>query len=376
MPLRNPALVQKGISLKEHRQQVRDALLPHRLEILISSRSWIERTERWIKDYMIHGAEADVEHIAPYLELCVTQRQHDIWRYFRMCSLIPYNRGCGRLLRYILRDAGQPGHPVMGVASLMSPILICRPRDDWIGWEYPQDKDLKRVKLISCMDLSVCMAVPPYNLLTAGKMLCLAMVSKQVRKDYADKYRNRVTPTGISENRLALITTTSLYGSSVQYNRVRADGRLVYELVGYTEGYGNTHLTEQEFAEMEQYLRDIGKPQPKGWGTGRSYRLRVYTAYYRERYSLPEAPNHRQPRSVYVAPLGKRTREFLHGEADDFEPFDYQLDCLVTTWKKRWLSRRLNNPDLMARFRRIDPTSDLLTHQIDRLLEKQTAELL
>lgn len=372
--MRNPALVQKGISLEEHRQQVRDALLPHRLEILTSSRSWIERTERWIKDYMIHGAEVDAKHIEPYLELCVTQRQHDIWRYFRMCSVIPYNRGCGRLLRYLLRDAGQSGHPVMGVASLMSPIIICRPRDDWIGWEYPRDRDLKRVKLLSCMDLSVCMAMPPYNLLATGKMLCLAMVSKQVQQDYADKYRNRVTPTGISENRLALITTTSLYGSSVQYNRVRVDGRLVYKLVGYTEGYGNTHLTEQEFTGMEEYLRQTGKPQPKGWGTGRSYRLRVYTAYYRERYSLSQAPNHRQPRSVYVAPLGMRTREFLHGEADDFEPFDHELDYLLAVWKQKWLSKRLNNSDLMARFRQTDPTSNLLSHQIDRSLEKQTAE--
>jgi hypothetical protein len=368
--MRNPALVQKGISLKEHRQQVCDALLPHRLEILVSSRAWIERAEGWIRDYMTCGAEIDIVRISPYLELCVTQRQHDTWRYFRLWSVIPYNRGCGRLLRYLLRDAGQPGHPVMGVASLMSPILICQPRDEWIGWEYPRDKELKRKKLLSCMDLSVCMAVSPYNLLTAGKMAALAMVSKQIQQDYADKYRDHVTPTGMSENRLALVTTTSLYGSSVQYNRVRVNGRLTYKMVGYTEGYGNAHLTEREFADMEQYLRQIGKPIPKGWGTGRSYRLRVYTAYYRERHGLPQAPNHRQPRSVYVAPLGKRTREFLRGKTDDFEPFDYELDHLAIAWKQKWLSRRLDNPELIARFRQADPTTNLLSCQIDRLLGK------
>jgi hypothetical protein len=262
----------------------------------------------------------------------------------------------------------------MGVASLMSPILICRPRDEWIGWEYPHDKELKKAKLLSCMDLSVCMAVPPYNLLIAGKMLSLAMVSKQIQQDYANKYRDRVTPTGMSENRLALITTTSVYGSSVQYNRIRVNGRLMYKMVGYTEGYGNAHLTEREFVEMEKYLQQAGKPQPKGWGTGRSYRLRVYTAYYRERYGSPQAPNHRQPRSVYVAPLGKRTKEFLYGETDDFEPFDYELDYLVTVWKQKWLSKRLDSPDSMARFRRTDPTSNLLSHQTDHLLEEQTAE--
>jgi hypothetical protein len=368
--MRNPSLIEKEITLEEHRQQVRDALLPHRLELLIFSRSWIERTERWIRDYVIPGAEVDVKRIEPYLETCMTQRQHDIWRYFRMWSVIPYNRGCGRLIRYLLRDAGQPGYPVMGVASLMSPVLICRPRDEWIGWEYPRDRDLKKTKLLSCMDLSICMAVPPYNHLIAGKMLCLAMVSNQVRRDYANKYRDCATPTGMSENRLALITTTSLYGSSVQYNRVRVDGQLFYEMVGYTEGYGNTHLTEQEFANMEQYLRQIDKPIPKGWGTGRSYRLRVYTAYYRERYNLSQAPNHRQPRSVYVVPLGRKTREFLRGEANDFEPFDYELDYLTDVWKQKWLSKRVNNRGSMARFRQSDPTNNLLSRQIERLQEE------
>jgi hypothetical protein len=368
--MRNPALVDKDITLEEHRQQVYDALLPHRLEILVASRSWIEQTEQWIMEYLGCGAEIDLERISPYLETCKTQRHHDIWRYCRLLSIIPYNRGCGRLIRYLLRDAGQCGHPIIGIASLMSPILICQPRDQWIGWEYPRDKELKKQKLLSCMDLSVCMAVPPYNLLIAGKIVAMAMASQQVRQDYADKYQDHVTPTGMSENRLALITTTSLHGSSVQYNRVRADGRLMYKMVGYTEGYGNAHLTEKAFAKMEEYLKQARKPIPKGWGTGRSYRLRVYTAYYRERYGLPQAPNHRQPRSVYVVPLGRKTREFLRDETDDFEPFDCTLDHLVDVWKRKWLSKRLDDPSSISAFRQKDPSTNPLSQQIDRLLEE------
>jgi hypothetical protein len=258
----------------------------------------------------------------------------------------------------------------MGVASLTSPILVCGPRDEWIGWEYPRDKALKKEKLLCCMDLSVCMAIPPYNHLIGGKMVALAMASQQVRQDYADKYRDRVTPTGMSENRLALITTTSLYGSSVQYNRIRFNGNLLYKMVGYTEGYGNAHLTEQKCAQREEYLQKIGKPIPKGWGTGRSYRLRVYTAYYREKHNQSQAPNHRQPRSVYVAPLGNRTQAFLCDESDNFEPFDYSLGQLVDIWKQKWLSKRLDRPERMARFRGTDPSTDLLSQQIDRLLQE------
>jgi hypothetical protein len=368
--MKNPVLRDKGITIEEHRRQVQQMLAPHRLELLQRCRLWIERTERWSSGYLLPGVEIDVERIHAYLQLCSSERQHEVWRYFRLWGNIPYNRGCGRLLRYLLRDRGQPGHPVMGVAALSSPILICNPRDAWIGWKYPGDRELKRRKLLTCLDLSVSMALPPYNYLTAGKMISLAMLSQQVREDYASKFRDHETPTGLKENRLALITTTSIYGSSVQYNRLRVNGRLAYVPVGYTEGYGNAHLTEKEFAEMETYLHAEGSPIPKGWGTGRSYRLRVYTAYYRHRYKLPHAPNHRQPRSVYVAPLGETTREFLQGETSYIRPYKYAMRDLLQIWKHEWLARRVARREVMETFRKSNPLESMLTKQMEELAEE------
>jgi Domain of unknown function (DUF4338) len=370
--VKNPALREKGITIEEHRFQVQQMLAPHRLELLQQRRPWIKRTERWITDYLLPGKEIDVERIHPYLQLCTSERQHEVWRYFRLWGNIPYNRGCGRLLRYLLRDRGQPGHPIMGIAALTSPVLICNPRDAWIGWQYPHDRELKRQKLLACLDMSVSMAIPPYNQLTAGKMISLAMLSNRVREDYAHKFRHHHTPTGLRENRLVLITTTSIYGSSVQYNRLRMGGRLAYTFAGYTEGYGNAHLTEQEFAEMETYLHAQGKPIPKGWGTGRSYRLRVYTAYYRYRYQMPQAPNHRQPRSVYVAPLGEATRVFLRGETPYFRPYDFRMGDLVRLWKGEWLARRLAKREVMETFRTSNPLDRMLTRQIEEWTEEVT----
>src|SRR5882724_911012 len=368
--MKNPVLLDKGITIEEHRRQVQQMLAPHRLELLHRCRLWIERTERRISEYLLPGAEIDVERIHPYLQLCTSERQHELWRYFRLWGNIPYNRGCGRLLRYLLRDRGQPGHPVMGVAALSSPILICNPRDAWIGWKYPGDRELKRRKLLTCMDLSVSMARPPYNSLTAEKMISLAMLSHQVSKDYASKFRDHETPTGLKENHLALITTPSIYGSSVQYNRLRMNGRLAYVPVGYTEGYGNAHLAEKQFAEMETYLHAEGSPISKGWGTGRSYRLRVYTAYYRHRYKLPHAPNHRQPRSVYVAPLGETAREFLRGETPYIRPYKYRMSDLLQIWKHEWLARRVARREVMETFRKSNPLERMLTRQIEELAEE------
>jgi hypothetical protein len=365
--MRNPVLKRMDISLEEYRQTVRSFLAPHRLELLKKRENWVRRAERWIGGYLIRGDQVDIDRIAPRLELVTSARQHEIWRYCRLWGSIPYNRGCGRLLRYLLRDDGQPGSPLMGIMALSSPILICKPRDQWIGWQYPEDVDVKRRRLLACMDLTVSMAVPPYNHLTAGKLICLAAISNEVRRDYGDKFGAVETPTKLREGRLALITTTSLYGSSVQYNRIRIDGRAAYKLVGYTTGFGNSHLTEQEFAEMEEYLSDAGKPIAKGWGTGRSYRLRVYTAYARLRQHDKQAPAHTHSRSVYVAPLAANAREFLRGLDEELAPYDCQFEDLVEDWRLRWLAGRASKQDVLDRFRATDPASILLGHELSQM---------
>ncbi|SRR6266567_2662736 len=362
--MRNPALQRLQIPIEAYRKTVQENLAPHRFELLEQQVDWILRTESWIHEYFIPGRDVDIARIQPKLELVRTERQHAIWRYCRLKGSIPYNRGCGRLLRYLLRDEGQPNAPIMGVISLSSPVLINKPRDHWIGWRYPEHTDLKRHKLLSCMDLTVSMAIPPYNYLTAGKMICLAMLSEDVRKDYWDKFHSMATPSGLQEGRLALITTTSLYGSSIQYNRLKVGERLAYHFVGYTAGFGNAHVTEAEFLEMEQYLKNIGKPIPKGWGTGRSYRLRVYSAYCRHKFGQKQAPAHEQPRSVYLAPLAQNTQAFLRGEDEELNFYNLPFDLLMENWRNRWLISRLNNPNVMEQFRVADPTTTLLSREL------------
>jgi hypothetical protein len=370
--MRNPALQRLHISIDEYRQVVRDFMAPHRFELMEQQADWIQRTERWVRGYFISGVDVDTARIQPIFELVTSDRQHAIWRYCRLWGSIPYNRGCGRLLRYLLRDEGQPGSPVMGIIALSSPVLINKPRDQWIGWEYPRDADLKRQRLLTCIELSVSMAIPPYNHLTAGKMICLAVLSNEVRQNYWNKFSHTQTPTGLREGRLALITTTSLYGSSVQYNRLKLDGRAAYQLVGYTSGYGNAHITESEFAGMEQYLRDIGKPIPKGWGTGRSYRLRVYQSYCQNRYGK-DAPTHNNPRSVYIAPLAVNSKSFLKGETEDIDFYNLPFSRLVTIWRERWLASRLQKPDVIEKFRSSNPKANLLSHELETNGDKISA---
>jgi hypothetical protein len=58
----------------------------------------------------------------------------DIWRYFRYTWLTPYNTVPGRNINFLIRNAAKPKDPVMGIATLASPMMNLSVRDDYIGW--------------------------------------------------------------------------------------------------------------------------------------------------------------------------------------------------------------------------------------------------
>jgi hypothetical protein len=84
--------------------------------------------------------------IRPYLQLVEADKRceltgvklADIWRYFRFTWSLPYNTSPGRNLYFLIRDAGQPYHPVMGITALGNSVMQLTCRDRMLGW-LPQD---------------------------------------------------------------------------------------------------------------------------------------------------------------------------------------------------------------------------------------------
>ena len=77
----------------------------------------------------------------PYLQLVSEERDsftnirlNDIWRYFRHSWSTRYRSSPGRNLFYLVRDAAQPNHPVMGIAALGNSVMQLTPRDEALGW--------------------------------------------------------------------------------------------------------------------------------------------------------------------------------------------------------------------------------------------------
>jgi energy-coupling factor transporter ATP-binding protein EcfA2 len=80
--------------------------------------------------------------IKPYLQLVEPDKRceltgikyADIWRYFRFNWSIPFNTSPGRNLFFLIRDAGQPYHPVMAIAALGNSVMQLNCRDMLFGW--------------------------------------------------------------------------------------------------------------------------------------------------------------------------------------------------------------------------------------------------
>ncbi|WP_158623694.1 Druantia anti-phage system protein DruA [Corallococcus llansteffanensis] len=78
--------------------------------------------------------------IEPYIEIADDQRDPhtglklwDVFRYFRYFWSFPYYSTPGRTLPILVRDAGQPNHPVCGLLCLASPVPKLTVRDSALG---------------------------------------------------------------------------------------------------------------------------------------------------------------------------------------------------------------------------------------------------
>lgn len=87
-------------------------------------------------------AEALCAVCRPYVEVATMDDRDEatrhprfhLWRYFRHTWASRYRRPPGRHVAFLVRDAAQPGHPVMAITALCSTVLQLTPRDEWVGW--------------------------------------------------------------------------------------------------------------------------------------------------------------------------------------------------------------------------------------------------
>lgn len=471
----------------------------------------------------------------PYLQLVTDERDvhtnirlNDIWRYFRHSWVTRYRSTPGRNLFYLVRDAAQPNHPVMGIAALGNTVMQLTTRDRELGWtldgllnvvesgkasdaetlaafrlrleedyqqiyldDLPVDKRIdlsvgedtlsrlavieensnkdredvlkssddgtrykrqahfsneqlldltksplykskraratreilrayrslaiwtgsikdlagseegawalgvvikqlkKRFSATSMMEITVCGAVPPYNYLLGGKLVCLMMMSPKLVRDYRERYKDVVSIIAsqmagrpiVKEPHLAFLGTTSLYTDySAQYNRVRIPAnttagqsmQVEYRCLGRTEGFGSPNLS----AETERglaYLAEVSKNYRNVnfvFGEGQSPKLRQLreglAALGLDQSNLLQ---HGAPRIIYGVSLVGNLERVLLGVDNDplysINPEEVNADSQIAEyWISRWLKSRLNHSPAIESLKNSSPLKERVSRFI------------
>jgi len=335
------------------KETIKESMSIRRDEIISKNKNWIDKHIVFARENLANGYEALNSKIEPVIEVCQSQEQHNLFRIFRYYWSSPYSEYVGRRIRLIIRDAAVKNKPVIGIAALGSPIIHIPERDDLIGW----DKETRTKNLVYLMDAYVIGAVPPYNLLLGGKLIAYILASNEIRKIYREKYKNCTT---IIEGRIVKdlvgIFTTSLYGRSSQYNRLKYQDKLLYQPIGETKGYGTLHLTDETLQFMRKLLQEKGIIIGNNFGDGPSWRMRVIrTAGDILGFDTDFLLNHSFKRRIYYVPLAKNAMEFLNGRAKKPDYYNYPMKDLVGFWKERWLNNRKTKLDIVHKVLQFRP---------------------
>ncbi|MCI0564897.1 MAG: DUF4338 domain-containing protein [Chloroflexi bacterium] len=250
----------------------------------------------------------------------------------------------------------------------------------------------KRKVGINMMDLIVCGAIPPYNVLLGGKLVAMLLAGPQVVYDYERKYEGYASTIASKLKgeavrrmpRLAFLGTTSLYAiSSSQYNRIAIpvlnyeDTRVRYVKYGLTKGYGSVHFSEETRNALDKLLLYTQRARliNNRFGEGVNPKLRHVSAGL-SAIGLQAVNNftqHHSQRIVYGVPLGRKTYAFLRGETDDPEYFfeanssekvKETMQYIAHYWAKHWFLKRINKAELLEQVASFDKSDYLLSNEL------------
>lgn len=228
---------------------------------------------------------------------------------------------------------------------------------------------------IDMLDIIVCGAIAPYNILLGGKLICMLLGSPEVVNHYREKYKSRPSIIASSmkgsavkrAHSLVLLCTTSLYGvGSSQYNRIKVPAEILggtsgnvleFRKLGYSVGFGSFHFSEQTLQWIKFVLGRKGNRKVNSiFGEGVNPLMRKIREAL-DYVGLPseEILQHGNKRVIYSVPLAENYREVLIGLDKRPRYLVPQNDPIVRTqliaqfWQERWLASRLLQPAILDR---------------------------
>lgn len=261
----NNAQITIGSKLHNYttKEEVRDIYNKLRKRLLLSDKEFIARVERKydILQYFANGDEINFSTIKPEVRECISQKDKDLFKYCSYLESVPSSGGIGRRISAIVWDTGQKTEKIMGIIGLSSAGYSLKCRDDYFNWNqsiidsFKRLKDIKDEGLRKIMQLSICMAVPPYSFAFAAKLMTVLSFSKPIQEIYQRKYKDPL---------LAIIATGVFGDHAALYNRIKTSKLIdsktnknidLFVKIGNTSEYSNLILSD----ETKEIAKDVLK---------------------------------------------------------------------------------------------------------------------
>ncbi len=227
---------------------------------------------------------------------------------------------------------------------------------------------------IDMMEITVCGALAPYNLILGGKLVCMMLGSPEVVRHYGQRYGDQISIIASSmkgkpvrrKPQLVLLSTTSLYGGGLsQYSRVKIPAEEVggevgekfeYKKLGLSDGVGVYHFSSETLRLIDTVIarRQLGRSVNWIFGEGVNPLMRkIRQGLEAVGFASDLVLNHGNPRIIYGVALAKNFREILLGLEKrpkyiipQTNPQDGS-EMIADYWRRRWLSSRINKPGIL-----------------------------
>ena len=263
-----------------------------------------------------------------------------IWNGMRtFLSTMKNNSNIGRNLNFLIRDKKTKKY--LGLTCMSSDFLDLTPRDNYIGWE----RVAKTQRMINhtCIGSTIVPIQPLGYNLVGGKLLALLCLSDTVEKTWEYQYKDK----------LAGVTTTSLYGKTKEIPLSQYDRLKYWKKMGWTAGSVSYEpllptrkmiqawlMKNHTYKYFEWYVakKDTGQPHK------RDHRNRSHTFTYNQLGIDKKLIKSEHARGIYFGELYENTKEFLREEIKEdklIRKFDNSVEALTDIWKNKYAKKRL-----------------------------------
>jgi hypothetical protein len=288
------------------------------------------------KNIWMPSKPEDYLRLQPVVIQTESQKSKTTWTILRtFIHTMLNNPNIGRNLTFTVID--KITNKYLGIICLSSDFMDLTPRDQYIGWS----RDIKtKQKMIN--HTSIASTIVPTQPLgysfVGGKLLALLSISEVTENAWNERYKDR----------LAGITTTSLYGSFSQYQN----------LTYWTKrGHSSGSIRFEPSKELQSKLKELLKSEePKkywewyhakretGLPLKRDHKQRSLSYIYKLLDIPKELVETNHQRGIYFCPLFTNASEYLRKEIEEdklVKRFDNSVESLTQIWKEKYARKRV-----------------------------------